>query len=206
MVGAILNISPNSMQFTVGLLQPPYFDADGDAAANYGSAGAGLAHEISHSFDELGNLYDAHGRLGLWWTSSDQAGYRAAAAPLAIQLDGCAPMPGVQAHGAKILTESTADLGGLAVAYDAYHLSLRGKPDLVKGGLTGDQRFFIAFAERWRRQQTGAAFLAQNEADNHAPPRCRSELVRNSDAWVRAFGVGPGDRLYVPRKDRIRVW
>ncbi len=204
--GAILDFSPNSMQFAAGLLQPPYFDADGDAAANYGSAGAGIAHEISHSFDELGNLYDAQGRLGLWWAPADLAGYRAATAPLATQLDACAPLPGLFTHGKQVLGESASDLGGLMVAYDAYRLSRHGKPDSLRGGLTGDQRFFIAFAERWRRLQTDAALRTQVETDPHAPPQCRSELVRNADAWARAFSVGPGDRLFVRPEARVRIW
>ncbi|MDB5680957.1 MAG: Metallopeptidase [Sphingomonas bacterium] len=206
MVGAILNLSPNTMEFAAGLLQPPYFDANGDAAANYGSAGAGLAHEISHSFDEVGNTYDAQGRLGLWWTKDDLAKYRAASAPLASQLDACAATPGLYARGQKIVGESTADLGGLMVAYDAYHLSLRGRPDSVKNGLTGDQRFFVAFAQRWRRLQTDAALRTQVDTDNHAPPSCRSGLVRNMDAWVRAFGIQRGDPLFVPADKRIRIW
>jgi putative endopeptidase len=206
MVGAILDLSPNTMEFAAGLLQPPYFDANGDAAANYGSAGAGLAHEISHSFDEVGNTYDAQGRLGLWWTKDDLAKYRAASAPLASQLDACAAAPGLYARGQKIVGESTADLGGLMVAYDAYHLSLRGRPDIVKNGLTGDQRFFVAFAQRWRRLQTDAALRTQVDTDNHAPPSCRSGLVRNMEAWVRAFGVRPGDPLFVPADKRIRIW
>jgi putative endopeptidase len=194
------------MEFAAGLLQPPYFDANGDAAANYGSAGAGLAHEISHSFDEVGNTYDAQGRLGLWWTKDDLAKYRAASAPLAGQLDECAAAPGLYARGQKIVGESTADLGGLMVAYDAYHLSLRGRSDIVRNGLTGDQRFFVAFAQRWRRLQTDAALRTQVDTDNHAPPSCRSGLVRNMDAWVPAFGVRPGDPLFLPPDERIRIW
>jgi putative endopeptidase len=206
MVAAILDLSPNTMEFAAGLLQPPYFDANGDAAANYGSAGAGLAHEISHSFDEVGNTYDAQGRLGLWWTKDDLAKYRAASAPLAGQLGECAAAPGLYARGQKIVGESTADLGGLMVAYDAYHLSLRGRSDIVRNGLTGDQRFFVAFAQRWRRLQTEAALRAQVDTDNHAPPSCRSGLVRNMDAWVRAFGIQRGDPLFVPADKRIRIW
>lgn len=205
-VAAILDISPNAMKFAAGLLQPPYFDPDGDAASNYGSAGAGIAHEISHSFDELGNLYDAEGRLGRWWNTSDQARFRAASAPLATQLDGCAGAPGQYARGKAVLAESVADLGGLSVAYDAYHLSLHGRVDPVMRGLTGDQRFYIAFAQRWRRLQTDAALRTQIDTDNHAPPVCRSELVRNLDTWVRAFGVRPGDKLYVAPDARVRVW
>jgi predicted metalloendopeptidase len=199
MVGAILNLSPNTMQFTAGLLQPPYFDPAGDAASNYGSAGAGIAHEISHSFDGVGNIYDAQGRLALWWTPEDLARYQAATAPLATQLDSCA-------HGAQILSESAADLAGLTIAHDAYILSLHGRRDAIINGLTGEQRFFIAFAQRWRRQQTDAALQQQIAGDSHAPPQCRSHLVRNTDGWVRAFGVRRGDPLYLAPEARIEIW
>jgi len=206
MVGAILNISPNSMQFTAGLLQPPYFDATGDAASNYGSAGAGISHEISHSFDAVGNMYDAQGRLAPWWTEDDLSRYRATSAPLAAQLDTCCPTPDACAHGTQILSESAADLVGLTIAHDAYLLSLHGRRDVVRNGLTGEQRFFIAFAQRWRRQQTGASLQRQIATDNHAPPQCRSGLVRNVDAWSRAFNVRPGDTLYLEPDARIRIW
>jgi predicted metalloendopeptidase len=187
-------------------LQPPYFDPDGDAASNYGSAGAGMAHEISHTFDEVGNIYDDRGRLVRWWSADDVAAFHTAIAPLAAQLDTCCPTPDACAHGAQIVAESAADLAGLVVAHDAYVLSLRGRPDTVINGLTGDQRFFVAFAQRWRRQQTVADLGRQVAADNHAPPQCRSELVRNSDAWTAAFGVRRGDRLYVEPDLRVRYW
>jgi putative endopeptidase len=199
LVGAILDISPNSIEFAAGLFQPPYFDPGGDAAANYGSAGAGLAHEIGHGFDELGNVYDAQGRLGLWWTAEDTARYRAATAPLVAQLDSCG-------HGKQILGESALDLAGLTVAHDAYRLSLHGKPDPIRNGLTGDQRFFLAFAQRWRKLQTDAAARRQIATDTHAPPPCRGNLVRNVAAWTRAFGVGAGDRLYLKPEERVLVW
>ena len=206
MVGAVLNISPNSMDFAAGLLQPPYFAPMGDAASNYGSAGAGIAHEIAHSFDELGNQYDAQGRLTRWWSAQDLSGYRVVAARLAAQLDACCPTPGTCAHGKQVLAESAADLAGLAIAHEAYLRSLGGRHDVVKNGLTGEQRFFLAFAQRWRRQQTDAALVAQINSDTHAPPRCRSNLVRNSNAWVRAFGIKPGERLYLAPGDRVRIW
>jgi predicted metalloendopeptidase/nicotinamidase-related amidase len=206
MVAAILDISPNTMQFAAGLLQPPYFDPAGDAAANYGSAGAGIAHEITHSFDELGNQYDARGNLVRWWTKADVARYQTVAAPLAAQLDGCSPGPGLRVNGKQILAESAADLAGLGVAYDAYHRSLRGRPDVVRNGLTGDQRFFIAFARRWRVLQTDAALRRQIATDSHAPGMCRSGLVRNTDAWTRTFGVKRGDRLYLEPEMRVRIW
>jgi putative endopeptidase len=206
MVGAILNISPNSMQFAAGLLQPPYFDAGGDAASNYGSAGAGIAHEISHSFDELGNQYDDHGRLVRWWTASDLTRYKTATEPLTTQLDSCRAGPNLPVQGTQVLSESASDLAGLAVAHDAYLLSLKGKPDVTKGGLSGEQRFFVAFAQRWRRLQTDDALRRRIETDNHAPPECRSYLVRNADAWVRAFDVKPDDALYLKPEMRIKIW
>ena len=206
MVGAILNLSPNSMDFAAGILQPPYFDAAGDAASNYGSAGAGIGHEISHSFDEVGNIYDAEGRLTRWWTAEDLEHFHTASAPLAAQLDVCCPTPNLCAHGAQVLAESVADLAGLAVAHDAYLLSLNGRADVVIDGLTGEQRFFIAFAQRWRRQQGDTGLRQQIANDNHAPPACRSNLVRNLDAWATAFNVRRGDRLYLEPQARVRIW
>lgn len=203
--GAILNISPNTMDFAAGLLQRPYFDPSGDAAANYGSAGAGIAHEIDHSFDALGSQYDARGRLVRWWAQGDAARFDLAAAPLAAQLDACSPAPGLHAHGKQILAESAADLVGLEVAHDAWLLSLHGKPAPTINGLTGEQRFFVAFAQRWRRVQTDAALRRQVETDSHAPPVCRSDLVRNSDAWARAFKVKAGDRLYLAPDARVHL-
>jgi putative endopeptidase len=206
MVGAILDLSPNSMQFAAGLLQPPYFDPAGDAASNYGSAGAGIAHEISHSFDEVGNIYDARGRLASWWTNEDLTRYRNTSAPLAAQLDTCCPLHGICTRGAQVLGESTADLAGLLVAHDAYLLSLQGKSDAIENGLSGEQRFFVAFAQRWRRQQPDAALRRQIETDAHAPPQCRSNLVRNVGAWRRAFNVKSGDQLDVDAKSRVQIW
>lgn len=205
-VGAIINFSPNAIQFSAGLLQPPYFDDRGDAAANYGSAGAGIAHEISHSFDELGNTYDAQGRLQSWWTAEDTQRFKAAAEPLAAQFDTYCPHPDLCVHGRQVLGESVADLGGLMVAYDAYHLSLNGGPDVVKDGLTGDQRFFIAFAQRWRKLQTEDALRQQIMSDTHLPGPYRSDTVRNMDAWYRAFNVSPADKLYLKPEARRHVW
>ncbi len=202
--GAIIRFSPNAIQFSAGILQPPYFDPGGDAATNYGSAGAGMAHEISHSFDELGNLYDAKGRLGKWWTEQDAARFHAAAAPLAAQYAGYCPKPGLCVKPAQVLGEGIGDLAGLRVAYDAYVLSLGGKPDVVKDGLTGDQRFFRSFARRWRRVQTDAALQRQIAGDIHAPGQYRAAMVRNHEAWVRAFDVQPSDRLSV--EEKVGLW
>ena len=206
MVGALINFTPNALQFAAGLLQPPYFDFAGDAAANYGSAGAGIGHEITHSFDELGNLYDAQGLLVRWWTPADLTRFQAATAPMTAQLDAYCPKPGLCVKGKQVLRESTDDLAGLTVAHDAYVLSLNGKPDVVKDGLTGDQRFFLAFARRWRRQQGDAALIKQLATDTHAPGEVRSDTVRNLEDWYRAFDVQPGDKLYLKPQARVRIW
>ncbi|MDQ0462890.1 putative metalloendopeptidase [Caulobacter ginsengisoli] len=205
-VGAIINFSPNAMQFSAALLQPPYFDPTGDAATNYGSAGAGMAHEITHSVDELGSLYDARGRLVRWWGPEDLARYRAAAAPLLAQLNAYCPQPGLCVNGEQVLGESIADLAGLLAAHDAYLLSLNGRPDTVKNGLTGEQRFFLAFARRWRRVQTDAALRRQIATDTHPPGAYRTATVRNLEAWGSAFDVKPGDSLYLRPEARPRIW
>jgi predicted metalloendopeptidase len=205
-VGAVIVFSPNTETFSAGILQPPYFDFHGDTASNYGSAGAAMAHEISHSFDELGNIYDAHGRLGAWWNAEDLAQYRAESAKLAAQFDGDCPLSDLCVNGKQVVNESIADLAGLLVAHDAYILSLKGKSDITIGGLTGEQRFFLAFAQRWRKLQTEPALRRQIKTDSHPPAEFRSDAVRNVDAWYEAFDIAPGDKLYLKPENRIRIW
>ncbi len=205
-VGAVIVFTPNTETFSAGLFQPPFFDYQGDAATNYGSAGAGIAHEISHSFDELGNIYDAQGRLGMWWTAEDVAKYHAAGAKLAAQFDGYCPFPDACVNGKQVLSESIADLAGLLVAHDAHVLSLKGKPDVVIDELTGEQRFFLAFAQRWRKKQGDAGLRGQIKSDTHAPGEYRSNTVRNVNAWYKAFDIRPGDKLYLKPEDRVRIW
>ena len=205
-VGAVIVFSPNTETFSAGILQPPYFDSQGDNASNYGSAGAGMAHEISHSFDELGNIYDAHGRLGKWWTAEDLANYRAAASQMVAQLERYCPLSDLCVNGKQVLGESIADLAGLLTAHDAYVLSLKGKSDVVIGGLTGEQRFFLAFAQRWRKVQDEAALRRQIKTDSHPPGEYRSDAVRNVNAWYDAYGIAPGDTLYLKPEDRAKIW
>jgi putative endopeptidase len=205
-VGAVILFSPNVEFFSAGILQPPYFDYQGDDASNYGSAGAGIAHEISHSFDELGNIYDAHGRLGNWWTAEDLAKYRAAAAKLVAQFGVYCPFPDLCVNGTRVLNENIADLAGLLVAHDAYVLSVKGKTDVVIGGLSGEQRFFLAFAQRWRKAQDEAALRWQIATDTHSPGEYRSDTVRNVEAWYKAFEIAPVDKLYLKPEDRIGIW
>ncbi|HWZ81320.1 MAG TPA: M13 family metallopeptidase [Terriglobales bacterium] len=205
-VGAVIMFSPNSEFFSAGILQPPYFDSQGDAASNYGSAGAGIAHEISHSFDELGNIYDAEGRLGDWWTTEDRTAYHAAAAKLVAQFDAYCPLADLCVKGQQVLSENIADLAGLRVAHDAYLLSLKGKLDTVIGGLSGEQRFFLAFAQRWRRVQSETALRKQIATDTHPPGEYRSDGVRNVDAWYKAYDIAPADQLYLKPEDRVGIW
>jgi predicted metalloendopeptidase len=204
--GAVIMFSPNAEFFSAAILQPPYFDFQGDSASNYGSAGAGIAHEISHSFDELGNIYDAHGRLSSWWTDEDRVRFRTEVAKMIAQYDSYCPLPDLCVKGKRVSSENVADLAGLLVAHDAYVLSLKGKTDVVLGGMSGEQRFFLAFAQRWRRLQSEAALRSQIATDIHSPGEYRSDTVRNVDAWYKAYKVAPGDRLYLKPEDRVRVW
>jgi len=205
-VGAVILFSPNTETFSAGLLQPPYFDPQGDTASNYGSAGAGMAHEISHSFDELGNIYDSQGRLDKWWTAEDSARYHAAAAKLVTQFNAYCPLSSLCINGEQSLTENIADLAGLLTAHDAYLLSLKGKPDVVLNGLTGEQRFFLAFAQRWRRAQTEDALRRQVKTDTHAPGEYRSDTVRNVEAWYKAYDVTTANKLFLKPEDRAAIW
>jgi len=205
-IGAIILFSPNTETFSAAILQPPYFDPEGDTASNYGSAGAGMAHEISHSFDELGNIYDAQGRLEKWWTADDESKYHAASAKLVPQFNAYCPFSDACVNGEQVLTENIADLTGLLIAHDAYLLSLKGKEDIVINGLTGEQRFFLAFAQRWRKAQTEAALRKQVKSDTHSPAPYRSDTVRNIDAWYKAYGVTSDDKLYLKSEDRVEIW
>jgi putative endopeptidase len=204
--GAVIMFSPNAEFFSAAILQPPYFDSQGDSASNYGSAGAGMAHEISHSFDELGNIYDAQGRLGDWWTAEDRTEYHAEEEKLLAQMNSYCPFVDLCIDGKQVLSESVADLAGLLVAHDAYVLSLKGKCDRVLGGLNGEQRFFLAFAQRWRKAQDESALRQQIKTDTHPPGMYRSDSVRNIDEWYKAYEIAPGDKLYLQPEDRVRIW
>ena len=204
--GAVIMFSPNAEFFSAAILQPPYFDSEGDAASNYGSAGAAMAHEITHSFDELGNIYDAQGRLRTWWTAEDLAKYREAAEKLVKQFNGYCPFLDLCLNGKQVLSENAADLAGLLVAHDAYVLSLKAKDDVVINGLSGEQRFFLAFAKRWRKLQTETALRQQLKTDIHSAGEYRSDTVRNVDGWYDTYNVAPHDKLYLKPEDRARIW
>jgi len=196
----------NALNFPAAILNPPFYDPNADPAFNYGAIGSVIGHEISHSFDNLGATFDAEGRYRNWWTPADLAHFTAAGQALARQYDGYSPFPGVHVNGTHTLGENIADLAGLTAAYDAYHASLHGRPAPVIGGLTGDQRLFLAYAQAHRAKQREAAMRAQIATNEHAPDQYRALTVRNLDAWYSAFDVRQGQTLYLAPTERVRVW
>jgi putative endopeptidase len=196
----------NGLNFPAAILQAPNFASDYDAAANYGAIGATIGHEISHSFDDQGAQFDSQGRLRNWWTPTDFDHFQKAGEALALQFDGYKPFPDLGVNGKQTLSENIADVAGLAAALDAYHASLGGKPAPVIDGLTGDQRFFLAYAQSWLTYAREASLRQALITDGHAPARYRALTVRNLDAWYAAFGVKPGDALYLPPEKRVKVW
>ncbi|HEU4952842.1 MAG TPA: M13 family metallopeptidase [Holophagaceae bacterium] len=196
----------NAMNFPAAILEAPFFDPKADPACNYGSIGAIIGHEISHTFDNTGAEFDAEGRLANWWTPEDQAHFKAAGQRLVAQFDAYEALPGLHVNGQQTLGENIADVSGLTAAYLAYRKSLHGKPAPVIDGLTGDQRFFLAFAQTWRGKARDGAVRGQVIGDVHAPGRFRAETVRNLDAWYEAFLPKPGEKLYLAPKDRVKIW
>ncbi len=205
-INAYYNPPLNEIVFPAAILQPPFFDPGADPAVNYGAIGAIIGHEISHGFDDQGRQYDAQGALRDWWTPADAAAFTARADRLVKQYDAYEPLPGTHIQGKLTLGENIADLAGLRIAYEAYHLSLGGKPAPVIDGFTGDQRFFLGFAQAWRAKTRDAALLSQLTSDPHSPDHDRAFTVRNFDPWYAAFDVKPGDKLYLAPADRVRIW
>lgn len=196
----------NALNFPAAILQPPFFDPQAPDVVNYGAIGAVIGHEISHSFDTEGAEFDSTGRLRNWWTPDDFAHFKASAARLASQYDGYHPFPDVSVNGKLTLTENIADVAGLSAAYDAWKLSLHGKTMPVVQGLTGDQQFFLAFAQSWREKRREESLRRQIQTNEHAPSHYRGETVRNLDAWYGAFDVKPGQALYLTPDQRTPVW
>jgi predicted metalloendopeptidase len=196
----------NAMNFPAAILQPPFFDPDQPAVMDYGAMGAIIGHEISHSFDDQGALFDATGKLNNWWTPADFEHFKTAAARLVKQYDQYRPFPDLALNGQQVLSENIADLAGLAVAYDAWQLSLGGKPAPTVDGFTGDQQFFISFAQSWRDKTREPALRQQVITDGHAPSEYRTDTVRNLNAWYQAFDVKPIDKLYLSPDERVRIW
>ena len=196
----------NAMNFPAAILQPPYFDPSRPASMDYGAIGATIGHEISHSFDNQGALFDATGRFRNWWTPEDFKHFEASATQLVKQYDGYKPFPDLAVNGQQTLGENIADVAGLATSYDAYHVSLNGKDAPVVQGFTGDQQFFISFAQSWREKEREQALRRGILTDGHAPDQYRASTVRNLDAWYPAFDVKAGDSLFLAPPDRVKVW
>ncbi len=197
----------NKIVFPAGILQPPFFDPKADLAVNYGSAGAIIGHEISHGFDDQGRKIDATGALRDWWTAEDAKRFEAEASGFGKQYDAYEAAPGAHVNGSLTMGENIADMAGLAVALDAYHHALRGQAAPVLDGLTGDQRFFLAFAQSWRLKEREDFVRRQLASDPHSPAKYRViGPVRNSDAWYAAFHVSPTATYYLPPNDRTRIW
>lgn len=196
----------NRLIFPAAILQPPFFDGAADDAVNYGAIGAIIGHEITHSFDNSGALFDEHGKFANWWTPEDLKQFEAAGAALAAQFDAYAPFPDLHVNGKLTLGENIADVAGLATAYDAYTQSRAGKPDVAIDGYTPDQRFFLGFGQAWRGKLREPALRNRILTDVHAPGQFRAQTVRNNDAWYPAFDVKEGEKLYLPPEQRVKVW
>ena len=206
LVNAVNLPAMNALNFPAAILQPPYFDPQRDPAMDYGATGATIGHEISHSFDDQGALFDASGRLNNWWTRSDFAHFEAAGARLVAQFNAYRPFPDITVNGKQTLSENIADVAGLSVAYDAWRGTLKGKPAPGAGGFSGEQLFFLSFAQSWRQKIREPALRQRIITDGHAPAEYRADTVRNLDPWYEAVGVKPGQKLYLAPADRVRVW
>jgi putative endopeptidase len=196
----------NALNFPAAILEPPFFDPQAPAASNYGGIGTVIGHEITHTFDSEGAAFDSKGRVRNWWTPEDFKHFEAVTDALAAQYDTYKPFPDLAVKGRQTLGENIADLGGLAAAFDAFHASLKGAAAPTIEGYTGDQQFFIAFAQNWRMKIRDNALRQQLLADPHAPGQFRTATVRNNDGWYAAFDIQPTDKLYLAPDKRIRIW
>lgn len=206
-VNAYYNPVFNEIVFPAAILQPPFFDPAADPAVNYGGIGGVIGHEMGHGFDDQGSKSDARGVLRTWWNARDEQAFKALGDRLVEQYSQFEPLPGLRLNGRLSLGENIGDLGGLSVALEAYRLSLGGQPAAVLDGLTGEQRFFHGWAQVWRTLFREQRLRNQIMTGPHSPAEFRvNGVVRNIDAWYEAFGVQPGDRLYLPPEQRVRIW
>jgi endothelin-converting enzyme/putative endopeptidase len=207
-INAYYNPLLNQITFPAAILQPPFFDPNADAAVNYGAIGAVIGHEIGHGFDDQGRQFDPTGRLRDWWTETSARQFTERTARLKQQYDSYDGIPGLKVNGQLTMGENIGDLGGLEMAYAAYHrYQQRHGPAPVIGGLTGDQRFFLAFAQAWRSMIREGSLRERILSDPHSPPEWRvNGVVRNVDAWYTAFNIQPNDPLYLPPEQRVHIW
>jgi putative endopeptidase len=206
-VNAYYNSSNNEIVFPAAILQPPFFDPNGDPAVNYGGIGGVIGHEIGHGFDDQGSKSDGDGVLRNWWTPTEKANFEALTTRLGAQYDQFEVLPGYHVQGGLTMGENIGDAWGGAVGLAAYHLSLHGQPAPVLDGTTGDQRFFYGWAQVWQSRYRDDALKQQVQTDPHSPAEFRViGPLRNSDAWYEAFGVEPGTEYYLAPNDRVRIW
>jgi putative endopeptidase len=205
-INAYYDPTKNEIVFPAAVLQPPFFDPGADLAVNYGGIGAIIGHEISHGFDDQGRQFDARGALTDWWTAPDAENYQQRAAALVAQYSAYEVLPGLRLNGALTLGENIADNAGIVIALDAYHTALGGQaaPDI--DGRTGDQRFFLGFAQNWRTVFREPVLRQLTTTNPHPPDALRVRAVRNFDPWYAAYGVKPGDALYLAPSERVRIW
>jgi predicted metalloendopeptidase len=205
-INAYYNPELNEIVFPAAFLQPPFFNPKADDAANYGAIGAVIGHEISHGFDDQGSQYDERGNLRNWWTDEDRRRFAEKTTALVEQYNGY-EVAGYHVNGALTLGENIADNSGLAIAYKAYRLSLAGKEAPVIDGLTGDQRFYLGFVQAWQEKSRDAAMIAQIKSDPHSPGEYRANgTLVNQPGFYEAFGVKPGDKMYVAPEKRVIIW
>lgn len=206
-VNAYYNPSFNEIVFPAAILQPPFFDPNADDAVNYGGIGAVIGHEISHGFDDQGSKYDSKGVLANWWTEADRAAFDKQTAALSGQYDTYSPLEGMHVNGKLTLGENIADLAGLTIANAAYHLSLNGKDAPLLDGYTGEQRFFLGFAQVWRYKSREEMARQRLLTDPHSPPPFRVDgTIRNVDAWYPAFSISDGEKYYLAPDKRVKLW
>ena len=210
-VNAYYNGLKNEIVFPAAILQPPFFDPNAkdaaDDATNYGAIGSVIGHEISHGFDDRGSQFDGDGNLRNWWTAEDRNRFNAKTKALIAQYDAFEPVPGYRVNGALTLGENIADNSGIAIAYKAYHLSLRGKPAPVIDGLSGDARFYRGFATQWRSKLREPAMIVRIKSDPHSPGEFRTNgTLRNQAPFYSAFNVQPGDGMYLAPEKRVTIW
>ena len=205
-INAYANFGMVEIVFPAAILQPPFFDPNADPAVNYGGIGAVIGHELSHHFDDQGAKYDLTGKLVKWWTPSDTVAFQSRLDALGKQYDAYEPLPGMHVQGKLTMGENVADLAGLTVAHDAYLASLGGATPPVIDGTTGDQRFYLGWAQVWRRNIREATMRQRLLTDPHSPNNYRADIVRNMDPWYSAFGAQPGQKLYLAPASRVRIW
>ncbi|MET0376771.1 MAG: M13 family metallopeptidase [Rhizorhabdus sp.] len=200
----------NRVEFPAAILQPPFFDPKADPAVNFGAIAAVIGHEMGHAFDDQGSATDADGKLRNWWSDASRAEFVKRSSVLVAQFNQYSPIAGVKINGAQTLGENIGDLCGMTIGYDAYHRyvseKLGGKAPVLDG-FTGDQRFFLAWAQLWRSKASDDYVRLLVQSDVHSPGQFRvNGLMRNVDGWYDAFGVKPGDALYLAPAERVRIW